>query len=409
MRVLWLAMALAAWPVSAKPFEVAAWIDHFDFSGVTTTDGVPIDSETPGGWAMILDHVAETGATTMLWRNCGGANLRYASREDSHHHDSLIDPRRGPANNGHSGWVRYGETSEDILRGVARLCRERGLRFGVHWPYEENHWSLWCIGGWNLEHPQYWCRNRDGRPWWGRSSVAYDEVFQHKMRLVDELVDRGLEVLYIDTWRSGGWSPTDEYVPPVIERFRQQYGEDPPGDATDLRWCREVAKDVTKFIRGVRQHLDASGRKIELHVGLSNLAPDFDSPLVQRGADWQAWVDDGLVDGIVMLDVAWDAKDPFESTRALGRSVIRRVGGKCKVFWPVQQYDFTHRGIPSYLKASGLSAAEVTAKLTRIAWEEGAAGISLECVDYNNYQPDQRQTMRELVAGECHEVQPAPE
>ncbi|MEA3403168.1 MAG: hypothetical protein U9R79_18140, partial [Armatimonadota bacterium] len=58
-------------------------------------------------------------------------------------------------------------------------------------------------------------------------------------------------------------------------------------------------------------------------------------------------------------------------------------------------------GMPAYQELTGLSRAEVARRLTLMAWEEGAAGISLECVDYNNYDAETRRTLRELTTGQC--------
>ena len=131
--------SLAA-PPEPKQFEVAAWVDHFDFYR-------HFDTEKSEGLAAILDHVQQTGATTILWRNCGGANMRYQSKVESHHHDSQVDKRRVSDIRQIGGWVRYGEAEPDIVAAVVRMCRQRGLKPGIHWPYEETHWSGWTIGG----------------------------------------------------------------------------------------------------------------------------------------------------------------------------------------------------------------------------------------------------------------------
>ncbi len=386
-------------------FEVAAWVDHFDFAGIRREGKYLFDTETVEGCAAILDHVQEVGATTILWRNCGGATMRYQSAVEAHHHESKLDKRRVPDTRPIYGWVRYGEAQPDILRSALRICRERGLRPGVHWPYEETHWSGWTIGGWNLEHPQYWGRTVDGHAWWGRCSLGWEEVVRHKLALVTELVDRGIEVLFIDFYRTGGWSPAYEYVEPVARSYREAHGEEPPVDPQDLRWCRHVAGYVTGYLRRVRETLDASGRKIDLYVGIPEIAPVGDPmgvrSIVAHGADWPTWIDQGLIDGLVINSVRWDAEDPMGSTRNLCRQVMKLVHGRCRVLWPVRQYDFSGFGIPSYRKATKLPDEEIARRLVEMAWEEGADGISLECVDYGNYREKTREVIRTLTTGKC--------
>lgn len=392
---------------AAERFEAAAWVDHFDFAAVSQQGRYLYDTETAAGCAALLDHVAETGATQIWWRNCAGATLRYASAEDTHHQDAPLDKRRVPSNVPVHGWVRYGEVQPDLLRSALACCRERGLRPGIHWPFEETHWQGFTIGGWNLEHPQFWGRTYDGQPWCGRSSLAYEEVVQHKLRLIDELLDRGAQTIYVDTSRNGGWSPAYEYVDPVVAAYRKAYGAPPPADSSDLRWCRHVAGYTTRYLRRVRERLDRSGRKVELAVGVADIAPLSDRCLVAYGCDWRSLVDQGVIDLLVINSVNWEAKAPLESTRALYREVLAAVGGRCKVFCPVQAYDFSHRGLPSYVKTTGLPQEEIAAQLVRIAWEEGAAGVSLECVDYNNYSPATRKALHELLSGECQWRRPA--
>lgn len=385
--------------VAAAPerFEVAAWVDHFDFSSV-------FDTEKAEGLAQILDHVQETGATTILWRNCGGSTMRYQSRVEVGHSPSQIDKRRIAIGNNTSGWVRYAEAEPDIIAHVVRLCKQRGLRPGVHWPFEETHWRIWTIGQFNLEHPQYWGRNADGQPWWGRTSLAYEPVVQHKLDLAGELVQRGIEVLFVDFWRTGAWTPGYEYVEPVVAAYRQKYGAEPPTDPKDVRWCRHVSEYVTGFLRQLRARLNASGRHVELAVGIPEIAPLGDDPLIRSGADWRRWVDEGLIDTLVINYVKWDKQAPMPSTQAAYREVFQAVAGRCRVWCPVQQYNFTGFGMPAYEKAMGQKPEEVAEALTRLAHDEGASGISLECVDYNNYGPAVREALRRVTTTDCRLV-----
>lgn len=397
-------ICLGATTVAAEPerFQVAAWVDHFDFSNT-------FDTEKPEGLAKILDHVQETGATTILWRNCAGSTMRYQSRVESHHHSSTLDKRRILDSRQPIGWVRYGDAQPDIIATVVRMCRERGLRPGIHWPFEETHWGVWTIGEFNLEHPQYWGRDVLGQPWWGRVSLAYQPVVEHKLALVDELVARGIEVIYLDFWRTGAWTPAYEYVEPVVAAYRQKHGMAPSGDPKDPAWCRHVSEYVTAFLRRLHRHLKVAGRPVELAVGIPGIAPRSDTPMLERAADWRRWVDEGLIDTLVMVDVNWDKNDPLGSTRQAYREVLDFVGGRCRVWCPVQQYNFTNHGLPGYAQATGKKADVVAGQLTRMARDEGAQGISLECVDYDNYKPATRETLRRLTSGECRWVKrPAP-
>jgi hypothetical protein len=80
---------------------------------------------------------------------------------------------------------------------------------------------------------------------------------------------------------------------------------------------------------------------------------------------------------------------------------METCGGRCEVLFPVSMYNFSKKGIPSYQEAVKLSAPEVAEKLLKIAWEEGADGICMECVDYENYSAETRTTLRTALDGAC--------
>jgi len=390
---------------AAERFEAAALVDSFDFAQVKKDGTLLFDTETAEGNTAILDHVLLTGATTILWRNCGGATMRYQSQEERYPLvEAPLDKRRLPDNRPGYGWLRFYQAEPDILRHTFELCHQREINAGVHWPFEETHWSSWTFGAWNFEHPQYWAQTAKGKIWGGRCSLAYPEVVAHKLRLADELIERGMDHLFIDTWRSGGWGPQFEYVRPEVERWRKKYNSEPPQDALDPRWCAFVSETSHAYFAALRKRLDTSGRKIRLMVGVSDLdviSDKPDLPLLYRGVDWRRLVEEGVIDTLVVMSVKWDAKRPYESTREIYRSVLDFCDGRCQVLFPLQKYDFTHLGVPSYQKAAKQAATEVAANLINLAWEEGADGIVMECVDYNNYSPEMRVEMQRLLEGPC--------
>lgn len=404
---VWAVGALAACvSIGAERFESAALVDSFDFAAVKGREGhLLFDTETAAGNEAVLNHVLLTGASTILWRNCGGATMRYPSAEEREPRvEAPLDKRRLPDNRPVHGWLRYYEAEPDILRHVLGVCRARGLNAGVHWPFEETHWASWTFGAWNFEHPQYWGVTQKGQVWGGRCSLAYPEVVAHKLRLAGELLDRGMDHLFVDTWRSGGWGPEYEYVAPVKAAWRQRYGLEPPEDPKDPRWCAFVAETQHAYFVALRRRLSESGRRVRLMVGVSDVGCSSGAPeptLLTRGVDWRRLVDERVIDTLVVMSVAWDRSRPFESTREIYREVRACCAGKCQVLMPVQMYDFTKRGIPSYTAATRRPTREVAGMLLRLAWEEGADGICMECVDYNNYSPEVCAEMRSLLEGPC--------
>lgn len=405
---IWFFVTACVWSLgAAERFEAAALVDSLDFAAVRDKDGrFSCDTETAEGNLAVLEHVLETGATTILWRNCGGATMRYQSAEESYPLvESPLDKRRVPSSRPIFGWLRYDLAEPDILRHMLGVCHDRGLGAGIHWPFEETHWASWTFGGWNFEHPQYWGVTPQGQLWAGRCSLAYPKVVAHKLRLTDELLERGMDHLFIDTFRTGGWSPKYEYVQPEVERWRKREHTDPPTDPRDPRWCAFVAETTHAYFVALRDRFKASGRPVRLMLGVTSvqrLSDEPDEMLLARGIDWKRLVREGVLDTVVLYDVNWDEKRPFESTREIIREVLDFCAGECQVLCPMSMYSFTGKGIPAYQKATGLSAEKVVAELIQIAWEEGADGYNMECVDHNNYAPAVRAEMRRLLDGPYH-------
>jgi len=393
---------------AAERFEAIAFVDHHDFSGVqdpSRKGAFLFDTESAEGCLKVLDHVVETGSQTILWRPCSGATMRFQSDEEKTPWvQSPLDKRRLPENRPVQGWLRFYEAEPDILHNMMGVLKSRELSAGVHWPFEETHWKSWTFGAWNFEHPQYWGVTASGQVWAGRCSLAYPEVVEHKLRLVDEMLDRGIDHMLIDTWRTGAWGPKYEYVEPEMARWRKRHHSEPPQDEKDPQWCAFVAETTHDWFVALRKRLDASGRNVRLLIGVQPVGMVGDGPddtLIRSGVDWKRLVKEGIVDAVVVMGVSWNHERPFESTREIYRDVVQFCGNKCQVVFPVQAYNFTNLGLPAYEKATALPREAVAEKLVRMAWEEGADGICLECVDYNNYSPVTRRTIRSLLEGPC--------
>jgi hypothetical protein len=386
-----LCAVLAVLSTAGRAFEKIAIVDNFDFARV-------FDTETVKGTEQTLDHVLLTGADTVLWRPCSGGTMRYLSEEEpSVQMAAPLDPRRVPESRAVYGWLRYWRVRPDIIRTVFDSCARRAVRQGIHWPYEENHWNYWTLGAWNLEHPQYWCRNVDGVPWHGRCSFAFPEVLEHKMRILDELLDRKPETLFFDLFRCGMWSVADEYVEPHLELWRARHGGTPPADSTDPRWLAIVGETQEAFFRAVRARIASRGLSVRVLLGIDGVtASGADENWTYRAVDWKKLVRENVVDGIVIESVRPDPARPYASTLAIYRSVAAAMGGK-PFFCPIMQYNFGHGtrpGYPWYARQTGDRPETAVRKLLELARDAGAAGIAMECVDHRNYSPAVCETIK---------------
>jgi len=124
------------------------------------------------------------------------------------------------------------------------------------------------------------CLRPDGVPVDPQVSLAYPEVVDHRLALIDEVLGFGLDGLFLVM---GGLSIG--YEEPVSASFRDEYGLDPRQIAEDdPRWIGHQAAFVTAFIRNVHEVIkrkeQTAGRHIEFVLeGQGGFAqPGFQPP-----------------------------------------------------------------------------------------------------------------------------------
>ena len=381
----------------ATTFEKIAFVDGSDYPHV-------FDIENATGTERIIDRVLETGADVVLWRTHSGAMPRYASgQEDLDRMVWPVDKRRASRSTLVNGWVTLWGNRPDQLQVVKELCAKRPQvrKWGLHMLLEEAHWQFMYLGAWNLEHPQFWCRKHDSTAQMYHSSFAYPEVLKHRLAIVEELIGYGPEMIYIDTCRNGGYFLANEYVKPYLDRWAALYpGEPVPSDSRDPRWVAIASEGRYNYFKGIRRLIDASGRKIPLLVGIDSICgKETDRTTTALGVDWRRYVNEGIVDGVVVASIAVDPADALGSMERYFRQVMDFVGGRCKVYFPIMSYNFSKQrpGYAQISKWAGVSVAEGLQLQIEIAVRCGAAGIVMECVDPDNYPERDQKVIREFM------------
>ncbi|MBR4653850.1 MAG: hypothetical protein IKO72_10880 [Kiritimatiellae bacterium] len=373
-------IALYAATSAARPaFEKIALIDNFDFI-------THFDCETKEGTRQILDRVFMTGADSMAWRHQTGGVVRFPTREEpTYLLNGVVDKRRVPDNRVHGrARLEVGETN--LLAYAIAEAKKLGKGAGIHYTMEENHFAAFTFGLWNMEHPQYWTRGISGEPWAGRCSFAFPEVLDHKMRLLDELLDANPDFIYLDPWRRGAWRPGHEYVEPVLAEWKRRFGaEPPPQDPRDQRWLEVVGSFMERYMRAIKARIAAHGGRTRFLLGLADITLADDNMWRDYAIDWKKYAKEGLVDAVVVSNVLPGGGDAWAETRKIYELVMARRG-KADVYFHVSTYDY-HYGIPSYCRRTGEKPEVVAKKLLDLAHAVGGAGVILECVDYGNYPP----------------------
>lgn len=380
--------------VKTWAFEKIALVDNMDFSSF-------FDIERPGGNKQIFDYVGTLGATMQLWRGQAGGMLRYPSKIEYGGTPSVevpIDKRRIPANFMTTGWLKCDDFGYDQMQEAVDCCHKTGVKFGVHWSTEESHGATWCLGPWNLNHPEFWCRRKGGAPWPGRASLAWAEVLEHKMAIARELNAYLPKMVYVDFYRAYGAEAQWEYVAPVIDEWRRRYGCEPPDDWHDRRWIMLVKEFNHRFVRELHKAMPNT----ELVLAVDRLRLDYDWMLENRSIDWRELVKEGAVDAIGVMCVLPDWGDPWTSTRKIYSHVMDVCRDKVKVYFPVNAYSGQVRpGLYEFAKRTGVKPQAAAKQLLDLAVEFGAAGVTLECVDYQNYAPDVVKVIHDYKTDSC--------
>ena len=388
---------------SAAGFEKIALIDSLD-------EAQTWDVETPEGTLKVLDDALRPHSTRVLWRDKGACLMRYPCAEEPYPDCEFpIDKCRVPPKLGAFWALRLDNCGFNVFKLVFDECERRGLKQGIHTTWEENHWCNSFMGTWNMRHPQFCCRTKGGISWSGHTSLAYPEVMEHKLRMVDERLVLKPQTIFLDMYRDGGWTPRLEYVQPVCARWRERYGCEPPDNSKDDRWIGLVSEYVTAYVKEFSRRCRAAG--VEFVIGLPRLSmaarsanapyqsaehgrvasprpPPGDAVWEHYALDWRTLAAEGVFDGIWVMSFPIDARRPFESTEEFYAYMMTQKGKAAKVYFPLNEYNYRKEGLATYAKYAGCSKAEAAKRLLEIARKAGGAGVVYECVDCHLYPKD---------------------
>ena len=374
---------LSAGLLAAERFEILPLVDECDYCPL-------YDIESAEGVASMFRDVMRTHPTTLLWRDKGAGRMWYPSAEESSvYPEHPLEKRIVPTFNQYS--ARLARPGIAMLANARSECEKAGVGFGLHTGFEENHQCPSSESNWNMAHPQFMCRPRSGAIRLVSASLAFPEVVEHKLRLVDERLALKPEAIFLDFHRGGGWSVDLEYVKPVCDRWRAKYGCEPPESATDPRWIALCSEDIMAYLRA----FSAKCRKANVRflLGIQKLDLRDEYMWTRYGLDWKRLVAEGALDGLVVMGVAPDTSRPFESAREI-LEYAKSKCGKTKMYWQASSYK-SNNGIPCFAEWTGLGYPAVMRKMIGIAREVGCSGVILECVDPGHYTDEMCQILKE--------------
>lgn len=172
---------------------------------------------------------------------------------------------------------------------------------------------------------KYWTRTRDGKTWfdvgprdplgaYGYLALSNPEVREREQAVCVQFVEHGVDAVQLEFMIAGPppyASPApveccDEdgcwaygYDAPAIQEYKEAYGVDPRTvPNSDRTWLRFRAGYATQHLRELQDKLRHMGVQVEMSVfAFSGVFSSSEAGLAV-GVDWEAWLEEGLIDAI---------------------------------------------------------------------------------------------------------------
>ena len=232
-------------------------------------------------------------------------------------------------------FTEYEQRGIDPFRVAIDYSHELGLEFHASYRFCEGmgpfHFSppfdQINRGGFYDRHPELRAVRRDGSraP---RISLSYPETREFLISLFLEMAEYPVDGISILFNRR---PPYVEYEPPLVEGFREEYGQDPRKiDEKDPRWLRYRASVLTDFMRELRERLQRQARSQgrSRPAALSAWVFGSEEENLFYAMDVPGWIREGLIDGIVPYtsapglyswELAWEKAEDIEYWLSLTR------------------------------------------------------------------------------------------
>ena len=251
-----------------------------------------------------LEPLRDTDFQKLLWDVAFGSNARYASSIGDYHYPELGSD------------FDHGRIGHRVIAQSYSTLKDKGidpLKVVIDYVHGMDMELLgsYRVGGWVAppveetglisnrfydEHPEWRCVDWDGRPI-ARMSYAFPGVQQFVISILREVVERGADGVCLNFIRG---VPCVLYEQPLVDGFKEKYGQDPRDLAQDdRRWLEYKATWITDFVRSVRREMDELSQHLGRRVQVSAYVLDNVPYCLSYGLDVGTWARDGLVDFII--------------------------------------------------------------------------------------------------------------
>ena len=250
-----------------------------------------------------IEPYRNTDFSRIYWEAGGGDQTSYFSQIGRMYTLDLADfGRRGDRLHVES-WREFQRQGIDPFDVALEHTHEIGLQFhasyrvaGFHYPPPLDHFNAGET--FYKSHPEWRGVDRTGKHT-PRMAYTFPGVRQFVISLLREMAQRPIDGICLLYNRR---MPLVEYEPPVVEGFKQRFGDDPHTlDAYDPRWLSYRTGVLTEFMREVRAAMDqeerAQGRSKRIEI--SAIVGGTEGENLINGMDLPAWVNEGLVDTLI--------------------------------------------------------------------------------------------------------------
>jgi hypothetical protein len=224
----------------------------------------------------------------------------------------------------------------NMIQPVVELAHQAGLRIYAHstvfdegmplneiWyaPGERGKWnvresrpwqftSTWhssMISKFTEAHPEYVMVDRSQKKHnWGTLEFAYaqarDYVVGYNRWLLESYPFDGIYIDFRNEFSHPEFGDQFGFAPPIVEEYQKRYGVNILREQFDLeKWRRLCGEYLTQFIRELYAMVHGKGKTLVVGIAQGNY---MGLPNGNMYVDWQGWVKEHILDGLVIGPVS---------------------------------------------------------------------------------------------------------
>lgn len=201
----------------------------------------------------------------------------------------------------------YSTTFDEGLpaNGIWYAAGEHGrMNVSVHkpWTFPGNTYGP-LISKFTEAHPEYVMVDRSQKHHnWGTLQFAYPEarayVVGYNRRFLEEYPFDGVYIDFRDEFAHPEFGDQFGFAPPIVEAYQKRYGVNILKENFDLeKWRRLCGEYLTEMIRELHGMVHSRGKKLIVGIPQGNY---MGPPIGNMYVDWQQWVKEHIVDGLVI-------------------------------------------------------------------------------------------------------------